>query len=102
MDKEGQLVYGLQHLETIGGGTRKKLYDQDTLALATSDGLTSIPVRLRKGKVKYLICTKCGNNVVWHRGDCTCGNLQQDKEEWGRYTLRDEKLSFAHSTWLCD
>ncbi|QPB44433.1 hypothetical protein NMV_012 [Medusavirus stheno T3] len=96
---EAQLVYGLHRLETLGGANRRSLYDQDTLALYTKEGLIFIPVRLRKGKIKYLICTKCGNNVAWHRGDCTCGNLQEDKEQSGRYTLRDEGLSFTHKTW---
>lgn len=56
-----------------------------------------LPVCLSQGKVKYPICCECGTPVVWSKGSCRCGNLEEKTST--KYTIRGTTRAFQHKTW---
>ncbi|AQM72993.1 hypothetical protein B1750_gp012 [Noumeavirus] len=56
-----------------------------------------LPVCLSQGKVKYPICCECGTPVVWSKGTCRCGNLEEETST--KYTIRGTTQAFRHTTW---
>ncbi|AMQ10537.1 hypothetical protein [Brazilian marseillevirus] len=90
------LVYNLSYSE-IGGS---RVVDK-RLALVTGQGpqktFTFLPVTLSNGKVKYPICMECGTPVVWSKGTCRCGNLEEKPSTEYKVVSMDQ--NFSHTTW---
>ncbi|ALX27639.1 hypothetical protein GMAR_ORF265 [Golden Marseillevirus] len=59
--------------------------------------ISSLPVFLSTGKVKYPICSNCHTSVIWSYGRCRCGNIEEPKS--GTYVVKSTGQTFNHSTW---
>lgn len=78
---------------TFNGRKDKRL----AILSETKESFSFLPVTLSSAKTKYPVCCECGTPVVWSKGSCRCGNLEEAKST--EYRVKSTGQTFRHTTW---